>query len=129
MSRPNDLITFFCTIGFVVLHLSFVGVWTFAIWRTRLWFFYIALVVAVCASAISVINVILYYDPVYVPRLLGRQFYAMFFHSFVWAQLSVTLLGLINSLFMVRWIIPRCDNGRSNQALEPTPNRRESSLQ
>lgn len=126
MSRPNDPITFFCTLGFVLVHLSFVGLWTFAIWRTRLWFFYITLLVALGASAISIINVVLYYDPVYVQQLLGRQFYAMFFYSFVWAQLCVSFLGLIGSVLMVRWIIPRFDSSRSNQSLEPTVGRSDA---
>jgi hypothetical protein len=109
MPRPDDVTTFLCTLGFLLLHLGFVAMWIFAIWRTRLWFFYIALFVSLLASLLSITNLILYYDPPFVPRVLGREVYAIFFYSFIWVQFAVAVLGFVGTLFQLRWIFASYD--------------------
>src|SRR4051794_21116758 len=113
MSRPDDFATFFCTAGFVILHLFCLGLWMFSIWRTRLWFFYVFLAVELCAVGLSVVSLILYYNPPSIPRLLGRQLYAMFFYSFIWAQLLTGVAGVIGSIFLLRWLFAAYDREKS----------------
>jgi hypothetical protein len=104
MSPPHDLV-FVCTVGFVFPQVFFLGLWVFAAWRTRLFFFYIMIVVAVFAVDFSIINVALSYDAPAVLRLLGPQLYVAFFSSFILAQLAVEALSLVGSVLLVRWVV------------------------
>ena len=104
MHRPYDYATFFCTLGFVVANLFGLLLWTFGLFRTGFWFFYVLILSALAGVALSAINVIVYYDPQFMPRLLGAPGFALFFYVYTWLLLFNFVISLVGSAFMVRWI-------------------------
>jgi hypothetical protein len=54
---------------------------------------------------ISVLNVVLYYNLAFFPRLLGPQLYAMFFYALIWTQLFADVIALIGAALLVRWVL------------------------
>jgi hypothetical protein len=105
--RPYDYITFFCTIGFVIAHLFGLGLWLFGLLKTRLSFFYVLIAAAVLGLVLSAINVAIYYDPKFVPSLLGPRGFALFFYWYIWLLLFQFVLSLIGLTIMVwRFSIP-----------------------
>jgi hypothetical protein len=104
MPRPQDYITFFCTVGFVIAHLFGVALWSFGLLRTHLAFFYILIVSALLGLGLSVINVFVYYNPQLMPGLLGPRGFAVFFYCYIWLLLFQFVLGLIGATIMIRWI-------------------------
>lgn len=104
MHRPIDYATFFCTVGFVIANLFGLALWLFGLFRTGLWFFYVLIFSALAGVVLSMINVIVYYDPQFMPRLLGAPGFAFFFYVYIWLLLFNFVLSLIGSTFIVRWI-------------------------
>jgi hypothetical protein len=82
------------------------ALWLFGLFRTGLWFFYVLIFSALAGVLLSVINVIVYYDPQFMPRLLGAPGFAFFFYVYIWLLLFNFVLSLIGSTFIVRWICP-----------------------
>jgi hypothetical protein len=78
--------------------------WFFGLLRTGLGFFYILILSGFVGVALSAINVIVYYDPHFMPRLLGAWGFAIFFYVYTWLLLVNFIVSLIGSAFMVRWI-------------------------
>jgi hypothetical protein len=104
MSRPSDLITFSCTIGFVFGQIYSLGLSIFGLFRTGFWFFYIGIFCACLGFILAVVNAALYFDPPFLPQLLGRQLYAFFFYSYIWLLLLNFIISLAAVTIMVRWI-------------------------
>ena len=74
------------------------------LFRTGLWFFYVLIFSALAGVILSAINVIVYYDPQFVPRLLGAPGFALFFYAYIWLLLFNFVVSLIGSALTVRWI-------------------------
>jgi hypothetical protein len=90
MPRPHDYITFFCTTGFVIANLFGLALWVFGLLQTRLRFFYLLIVSALFAVALSTINVLVYYDPKLMPGLFGAgRFCALFLLVYLAAAVPV----------------------------------------
>jgi hypothetical protein len=104
MPPPSDPITFLCTVGFAIAEVFGVGLWTFALFRTGLSVFYIMIVAGVLGFVLSVVNLVLFYNPPFVPQFLGRTAYAPFFYVFIWSQLLSFVLALVGFTLMVRWM-------------------------
>jgi hypothetical protein len=104
VSRPHDYITFFCTVGFVIANLFGLALWVFGLFRTGLRFFYLLIVSALLGVALSTINVFIYYDPQFMPGLLGPRVFVVFFYCYIWLLLFQFVLSLIGATFMVRWM-------------------------
>jgi hypothetical protein len=102
--RPHDYITFFCTGGFVIANLFSLVLWVFGLFRTGLRFFYLLIVSALLGVALSAINVFIYYDPQFMPGLLGPRVFIVFFYCYIWLLLFQFVLSLIGATFMVRYI-------------------------
>ena len=102
--RPHDYITFFCTVGFVIAHLFGLALWVFALFQTRLRFFYLLVVSALLGVTLSTINVLVYYDPRFMPGLLGPRGFTLFFYWYIWLLLFQFVLSLIGATIIVRWI-------------------------
>ena len=102
MPQPYDYITFFCTVGFVIAYLFGVGLWLFGLFQTRLSFFYVLIVAAVLGLVLSVTNVAIYYDPKFMPSLLGPRGFELFFYWYIWLLLFQYVLSLIGLTIMVR---------------------------
>ena len=79
VARPYDYITFFCTVGFVAAHLFSLALWIFGLFQTGLRFFYMLIVSALLGIILSTLNVLVYYDPRFMPGLLGPRGFALFF--------------------------------------------------
>jgi hypothetical protein len=104
VARPYDYITFFCTVGFVTAHLFSLALWTFGLFQTRLRFFYVLIGSALLGIVLSTLNVLVYYDPRFMPGLLGPRGFALFFYCYIWLLLFQFVLSLIGVMIMVRWI-------------------------
>jgi hypothetical protein len=100
--QPYDYITFFCTVGFVIAHLFGLGLWLFGLFQTRLSFFYVLIAAAVLGLVLSATNVAIYYDPKFMPSLLGPRGFALFFYWYIWLLLFQFVLSLIGLTIMVR---------------------------
>ena len=104
MLHPHDWITFLCTVGFVIGHFFGLALWVFGLFRTRLSFFYILILAALLGLGLSAINVLVYYDPRFMPGLLGQWGFVVFFYWYTWLLLFQFIVSLIGMIIMVRWI-------------------------
>ena len=102
MPQPYNYITFFCTVGFVIAHLFGLGLWLFGLFQTRLSFFYVLIAAAVLGLVLSATNVAIYYDPKFMPSLLGPRGFALFFYWYIWLLLFQFVLSLIGLTIMVQ---------------------------
>ena len=102
VARPYDYITFFCTTGFVIAHLFSLALWMFGLFKTRLRFFYVLIVSAILGIVLSTINVLVYYDPKFMPELFGPRGFVVFFYWYIWLLLFQFVLSLIGVTIMVR---------------------------
>ena len=102
MPRPVDYPAFFCTVGFVIAYLFGLGLWLFGLLRTRFSFFYVLIAAAVLGLVLSVINVVVYYDPKFMPALLGPRGFALFFYWYIWLLLFQFVLSLVGLTILVR---------------------------
>ena len=103
--RPDNYITFFCSLGLVLAYLFASGLWAYGIFRTGLSFFYILIFAASLGLVLSVINVVFYYDPNFMTGFLGPHGFTLFFYCYIWLLLIHLVIGLIGATMMVRWIL------------------------
>ena len=103
--RPDDYITFLCALGLVLAYLFALALWAYGIFRTGLSFFYILIFSALLGLVLSAINVVVYYDPRFMPGFLGSHGFTRFFYCYIWLLLIHVVIGLIGATMMVRWIL------------------------
>jgi hypothetical protein len=107
MTAPRDLVTLVCAIGFIVLNLYYLGLWIYALHRTRLGFCYILVATGAVGVFLSVINVVLYCDPYVGVRGLGLPGWKVFYYLFVCIQPINVVASYIGFTLLVAWMTRR----------------------
>jgi hypothetical protein len=88
----------------VIAHSFAVALWMFGLFRTGLRFFYVLIFAALLGLVLALINVVVYYDPHFMPQLLGARGFALFFDCYIWLLLLQFIVSLFGATIMVRWI-------------------------
>ena len=118
MTPSRDPATLVCASIYMTLTMYAVGLWVFALFRTRMVFCYFYIVAALVSLFISVVSVGMYLDPyIWVP-LLGRSGWTVSYYFIIVVQPVALLIGVTGSTILVRWLTKR-----PNQSLEPTAGR------
>ena len=60
------------------------------------------IVSAILGIVLSTINVLVYYDPKFMPELFGPRGFVVFFYWYIWLLLFQFVLSLIGVTIMVR---------------------------
>jgi hypothetical protein len=118
MTPSRDPTTLVCAGLYIMLTLYAVGLWAFALVRTRMVFCYFYIVAALVGAFISVVSVGMYLDPYIWVRLLGRSGWTVSYYFIIVVQPIALLIGVTGSTILVRWLTKR-----SNQSLQPTAGR------
>ena len=108
----------------MTLTLYAVGLWVFALFRTRMVFCYFYIVAALVSLFISMVSVGMYLDPYIWVRLLGRSGWTVSYYFIIVVQPVALLIGVTGSTILVRWLTKR-----PNQSLQPTAGRSDASFQ
>ena len=108
MFKPTDINAFICTLGFVIGNCFAIGLWAVAMWRTGLHFFLLMFIVATVATVLSVVNMVIYYNPPVVIHILGPAKYTALFHIYIYAMVLNFAISLVGFGMIVRWICHAC---------------------
>jgi hypothetical protein len=115
VNASPDFITLLCALSYVLFAIYSFALWTFALLRTRLNFCYIFMATAVFSFIISVITVILYWDPYFGLRTFGHAGWRICYYFIVLIQPAASLVSAAGTTVLVVWLVKR-----SNQAMQST---------
>lgn len=102
MRNSADLVTFVCTLIYVLGDTYLLALWFYALHRTRQSVFYLLILWEVIALCFAIVNSILYYDPWAGFRALGPRGWAYFYYVFVCAQPLNFAVGAAALTLLVR---------------------------
>jgi hypothetical protein len=118
MTPSRDPTTLICGALYIMIALYAVGLWAFALFRTRMAFCYFFILAALSGAFISVVTILMYLDPYIGLRLFGSSGWRISYYFIIVIQPFASLIGVVGSTILVRWLTKR-----SNQAMQPTAGR------
>jgi Cu/Ag efflux pump CusA len=93
------------------------GLWLYGLLRTGFRFFYLMIFVAGFGIVLSIVNTLIYYDPLFFIHRLGQRVYGLVFYTYIYSLLLNFILSLIGSTLIVLWICKAHERRKEHQAV------------
>jgi len=107
------LVQLIASCAFLVGDLYLLGLWIYAVVRTRLIFFWILALAGLCYLLLAIVNAVLVFGPEQVRNSLGSQFTTVY-AVFLLCQPFNLVLAAIGHTVLVNWVIRAAAAGRGD---------------